>query len=431
MTPQAKSSKAGGPQRRPLTRTVMLVALFGTAFSSYMQRVSLSVTGEAMMGTLGISKIHLGWIFNAFLISYALFQVPAGALGDRVGARWILGLTTLACGVLTVLTGVLPGELVRTVSGALVTLALLRLLLGAGQAAVFPVATNAAGHWMPPSLRAFGSSLVLMGSAVGSAATGPLVSWATVHFGWRRAFVVAALPAFVVGPVLLLLRGRPDVGGELTGEVEVASQARGGWLTTDVWLLSLSYFAEGYLLFAFISWLYIYLVEVQHFSLLEGGWASSLPWIAAVAATPLGGLLADGLTVRIGRARASGSLIGGGYALSGSLLFVAAATASRPVAVAALSLSLGALYLAESSFWTTANAMNEGRGGAVSGFMNMVGILGGVASNALIPYLVKVSGWLMALGSATVFGFVTAALWVVLARRLRGSVPGRGMAEAG
>jgi ACS family glucarate transporter-like MFS transporter len=131
----------------------------------------------------------------------------------------------------------------------------------------------------------------------------------------------------------------------------------------NVILLSLSYMSEGYLLFMFVSWLYIYLVEVRGFSLARGGLVATLPWIAAIVATPLGGILSDRLTVRFGRVRSAQVLIMTGYTLSGLLLLVAAQAHNRLSAVFALCVSLGSLYLAESSFWTTATAIAGKRAG--------------------------------------------------------------------
>lgn len=406
--------------------------LFGVTCVSYLDRVNLSVAAEAMMPALSLSKSDLAWVFNSFLIGYAIFQVPAGALGDRIGARRLLAWSTLAIGGITLLTGLLPGTVVPTVTGGFLGLCGLRLLLGIAESATFPVATQAVSLWMPSPRRGFGNAAVLMGSSVGSAITAPVLSWAIVRFGWRNSFYLSAIPAFLVGLAWLVFRRDPppqSTPPQSTPRLDPSKPAantralpRGWfhpeWLTADVLLLSLSYFSEGYLLFVFISWLYIYLVEVRQFSLMSGGLAASLPWIAAMVATPLGGLASDALTARFGRIRASQALISAGYLLSGGLLFVAAFAASRPLAVLALSLSLGALYLAESSFWTVANALDAQRGGVVSGFMNTIGILGGVASNALVPFLVARSGWLAAFGSATIMSLLTAVLWLLLARRL-------------
>ncbi len=407
-------------------RTLVVTMLFGVTFVSYLDRVNLSIAAEAFMPVLGLTKGDMAWVFNSFLVGYAIFQVPAGWLGDRSGARRVLGWSTLGVGLLTLLTGLLPGSFARSATGTLILLAGLRFLLGAAQAPAFPVTTQAISHWMPPARRGFGNSAVLMGSSVGSAISGPFISWAVVRFGWRTALGLSAIPAFLVAAAWLFFRRElptpaPNTAPSTAPSTASSTKLLRAWVTPDILLLSLSYFSEGYLLFMFVSWLYIYLVEVRHFSLLAGGLASSLPWITAIAVTPLGGLAADALTIRVGRVRASQLLIMVGYSLSGILLFVAAYADTRPVAVLALSLSLGALYLAESSFWTVANALDSQRGGVVSGFMNTIGILGGVASNALVPTLVIHGGWRVAFGSATLMGLGTALIWVVLASRLRRS----------
>ena len=104
---------------------------------------------------------------------------------------------------------------------------------------------------------------------------------------------------------LAITRNAPPSTPDLAIEPELTLPPRSPrWLTTDVALLSLSYLAEGYLLFTFIDWLYIYLVEVSGFSLTAGGVVTSLPWIAAIVATPLGGVLSDFFS---GAARATSS----------------------------------------------------------------------------------------------------------------------------
>jgi nitrate/nitrite transporter NarK len=125
--------------------------------------------------------------------------------------------------------------------------------------------------------------------------------------------------------------------------------------------------------------------------------------------------------VRFGRVQSARILIMTGYMLSGILLLAAAQAHSRLSAVLALCVSLGSLYLAESSFWTTATAIAGNSGGVVSGFMNTIGILGGIISNAAVPALVKHyghQGWIMAFGSGTGMGLLCAALWWILGKRL-------------
>jgi ACS family glucarate transporter-like MFS transporter len=151
---------------------------------------------------------------------------------------------------------------------------------------------------------------------------------------------------------------------------------------------------------------------------------ASLPWIAAIIATPLGGILSDRLAKRYGRFKSAQIIISTGYSLSGILLLVAAEVDSRMLAVLALSVSLGAMYLAESSFWTTATAIAGSHAAVVAGFMNTVGIIGGIASTSLVPLLVKHyghAGWILAFGSGTAMGLMTALVWLVLSKRLQQS----------
>ncbi len=389
--------------------------LFGFSFVSYMERVNISVAAELMMPSLSLSRGEIAAIFNSFLIGYAIFQVPAGWLGDRFGARRVLGISAILWGVITVLSGFMPGALSRTVGVTLATLWVLRFLLGTTEATTYPVAARAVHLWISSSRRGFGSSLMLMGSSVASAITAPLVSWTMLRYGWRVAFYLTSTFAFVIA--LLWLRFAPTPP-TVEQPATAAPPRTERWLNTNVVLLSISYISEGYLLFTFVSWLYMYLVEVRGFSLIQGGMVTSLPWVAAIIATPLGGLVSDYLTVRFGRIAAARILIMTGYSCSGLLLLAAAQAHSRSIAVLGLCISLGSLYLAESSFWTTANLIAGDHAGVAGGFMNTIGLLGGVASNALVPLLVERYGWIAAFGSGTFMGLFCALVWWFLGKRL-------------
>ena len=406
--------------------------LFGLSFASYVERVNISVVAELMMPSLALSKSDMAIIFNAFLLGYALFQVPAGWLGDKVGARLVLSISAIAWGAITLATGFLPGALFKSATGILAVLVTLRFLLGFAEAPTYPVAAQAVHQWMQPSQRGRGGSVMLMGSSVASALTAPFVAFCMLHFGWRESFYMTSLVAFAVGLIWFSFTRRALLVENIetpAPSLPDSASPLGQWLTLDVFLLSLSYASEGYLLFTFVSWLYIYLVEVRHFSLTSGGVMTSLPWMAAIAATPLGGMLSDRLTRRLGRFRSAQLIIMTGYSLSGILLLVAAEVHGRTSAVLALSISLGAMYLAESSFWTTATSIAGGTHAAVvAGFMNTVGILGGIASTSIVPLFVGRygnTGWVAAFGSGTAMGGMTALVWWLLGKRLesRGGCP--------
>lgn len=179
----------------------LIASLAGAfAFVSYVQRMNISVAAELMMPELGLTKIEMGQVFSSFLLGYAIFQVPAGRLGDAIGPRITLALAAFFWGITTVLTGFLPRMFVAGTAAILLVLVAVRFVLGATEAATFPVGSRAIRNWTPPSERAFANSFMMVGSASAAAASAPLVSWLMVRFGWRSAFYITSLFAFAILP---------------------------------------------------------------------------------------------------------------------------------------------------------------------------------------------------------------------------------------
>jgi MFS transporter, ACS family, glucarate transporter len=180
----------------------------------------------------------------------------------------------------------------------------------------------------------------------------------------------------------------------------------------NVILLILSYIAEGYVLFIFVFWLYLYLVEQRHFSAVRGGWAAALPWLTALALTPLGGRLCDLLSRRQGRLAGARTVLVTGYGVSGLMLFLAASAHAAAISVAALSLSIAFLMASEAAFWSAAAHLAGNQVGAISGIMNTAGVLGGILSTSLVPVVALHAGWLPALGSGTAMALFCVTLWL-------------------
>jgi MFS transporter, ACS family, glucarate transporter len=409
----------------------LIASLAGAfAFVSYVERMNISVAAELMMPELGLTKTEMGQIFSSFLWGYAILQVPAGRLGDATGPRITLALAALLWGVTTVLTGALPKIFVAGTAAVLISLVAVRFVLGASEAATFPVGSRAIRNWTPPSERAFANAFMMAGSASAAAASAPLVSWLMLRFGWRPAFYITSLFAFAIAAIwYLVVRDNPrDHGWVSEKELQWIDPDRAGahakhaslfqiLRDRDILFLTLSYTCEGYVLFIFVFWLYIYLVEVRGFSMLNGGLVASLPWLAALAFTPVGGFVCDRLSETRGRFAGARTVIIIGYGLSGALLFAAATLHARVAVIAALCVSVGALYFAEPAFWATAVHLSKENAGAVSGLMNTAGIVGGIVSTSLTPVIVKHFGWLPALGSGAAVALLCACLWIAIGRR--------------
>ena len=69
---------------------LVLALLFGTSVVTYIDRVNISVTARQMMPAFGLTEQEMGWVFSAFVVGYALFQIPGGWLADCLGARVVL-----------------------------------------------------------------------------------------------------------------------------------------------------------------------------------------------------------------------------------------------------------------------------------------------------------------------------------------------------
>ena len=372
------------------SRTIIaLLSIF--SFVSYLERTNISVAAAFMMPELGLTQIQMGQIFSSFLIGYTLFQIPTGILGDRFGPRVVLAVAGLVWAVTTALTGLLPGFVVHAAAGVYVSLWIVRFVLGAGEAATYPVAARAIANWIPPTDRAFANSVVIAGASLGSAVAGPLISWLMVGFGWRASFYVTA--AIALGIAVVWWRYASDYPPGSSGGLQAApivasderptaASARGAsWWpllrNRDMLLLSASYFLASYVLYIFVFWLYLYLVDVRGFSLLRGGLFASLPWLVATVLTPAGGGVADWLSRRSGIARGHRITAASGLALSGIFLYLGATAPGAYVAIAALSLSIGFQTSTEGSFWSSATDIAGTHAGAAGGVLNTFGNLGG------------------------------------------------------
>ena len=134
-----------------------------------------------MQEDLHISPIGWGWVTGVFTISYCLFEIPTGILGDRIGPRRVLTRIVLWWSAFTALTGA-----VTSYYPLLAT----RFLFGAGEAGAFPNASVVVSRWFPPARRATMCGVTLMASQIGGAIAPLLVVPIQSRYGWRASFFV-------------------------------------------------------------------------------------------------------------------------------------------------------------------------------------------------------------------------------------------------
>ncbi len=413
---------------RPNSRWI-LVMLACFTFVSYLLRSNISVGAEQMMPALDLSKIDMGKIFSSFLIGYAIFQIPGGLLGDRIGPKLTLGISVIVWGICTVFTGLVNRAAPGSWMSPFASLWLIRFVLGLAEATTYPVAARVVYNWIGIENRAWATSLMLTGTSFGAAAASPLMSWLMVRVGWHHSFWITAIPAFLLGLAWFVFARDTPTGRQVRIEqpsMSASLSAVGGqkslWeilSSRRVVLLCVSYISEGYVLFLFVFWLFNYLVEVRGFSILEGGAITALPWITGFCFTPLGGFFADRIAATRGRLAGFKYVVMVGYSASGLLLFVGAYASHPVVCIAALCLSVGFLMAAETPFWACATYLSGRHAGTVSGVMNTVGIVGGIFSTRLIPVLEARFGALVALSSGAVMAIACSLMWIAIGSESR------------
>ena len=151
-------------ERHTRKRLFLAFWLFVLSAISFLDRTNISIAGLQISSEYGLGNQRLGWIFSAFLIGYAGFQVPAGWLASRFGPRLVITLGVVWWGVATALTTLIPPG----ISQAVVLLIGIRFLLGAGEAVIYPAANQFVARWVPVQERGFINGLIFAGVGAGS-----------------------------------------------------------------------------------------------------------------------------------------------------------------------------------------------------------------------------------------------------------------------
>ena len=152
------SSSATGPQQPTRVYLGVLALAVSMAVLLYLDRFALTVVTPEIIADLSIDKLQMGTAISAFFFAYALGQVPAGWLADRMGPRLALSLFVAAWS-LSIVGVALSRNLSELVAA--------RLFLGLSQAGAYPAAAGLIKKWIPYTRRGSASGAVTMGGRGG------------------------------------------------------------------------------------------------------------------------------------------------------------------------------------------------------------------------------------------------------------------------
>ena len=409
------AGSAGSPDSIRPTRARYWVIAFAVTLAviQYIDRVCIAQAAPQVSADLGLTKAQMGWVFSAFALAYALFEIPTGYWGDRHGPRRVLLRVVLWWSFFTAATGWVWNWL---------SLVVMRFLFGAGEAGCFPNLTKAFENWLPRRERIRAQGIMWMSARWGGAVTPYLVFLVLGLVNWRVAFVLFGLlgvvwavpfalwfrdnprrhPAVNAAEAALLPEPNPHAGEHFTVPWRKLFRAR------SVWLLCGQYFACSYAWYFFITWFPTYLLEVHKFDLKRSALLAGLPLLVGGFGSLLAGTLAPRLQGLSGSAGLTRRLFGVAGMVGAAACLLATTFLREPwMAVMAIALASFGNDFTLPGAWTACMDVGGSCVGTLSGMMNMVGNIGGVLSPIVLGYIVGRTGdWNLTL-------YVTAAVYLL------------------
>jgi MFS transporter, ACS family, glucarate transporter len=406
-------------------RWAVIFCAFMIAAVSYLDRSNISIAASFLQKEFGFSNVQLGTVFSAFVMGYALSQPLGGYIADRFGAHRPVAWAIVWWSAFTALVALVPAG----ISASLAILLTVRVLLGVGEALIFPATNRLVANWMPSRERGFANGLIFAGVGVGGGVAPPLITYIMITHNWRWAFYVSAVIGLLAGLVwLVIVRDRPRdhkavsaaelayIEAGIPPQPEVVADV--GWreiiFDRQVALLTVSYFSYGYVAFIFFTWFFKYLSVVRGLDLKASAVYATLPFVAMTLASSLGGLASDRMVVQFGKR--IGRCVVAAVSLATASIFVWSATQAEDARVAAVILAggAGALYFSQSIFWAVSADIGRRSAGRLSAIMNMGSQFGGVVTASLTPVIADAYGWTTSFGTAAAVSLVGGVLWLLI-----------------
>jgi len=377
-------------------RRIVLIFLGALGVITFLDRLCIAVAGARMQEELRIDPDRWGWILGAFILAYGLFEIPTGALGDRIGPRRVLTRIVLWWSVFTALTGA-----AWSFSALLAT----SFLFGAGEAGAYPNASGVIARWFPARERARTQGFVWGASRFGGALSPLLVVPLQAALGWRASFwIFGALGVLWAAAWWTWFhddcRQQPGITGRELGEIAGteprASHRSVPWRallrSRQLWLIVAMYWCYAWGSWFYFSWFPTYLVRGAKLSERQMGLFAALPFLLGVAGNLTGGFLSDRLVRRWGLRTGRRAVGVTSLAVSSVLVLGMAMTRDRAATVAFSALCFGIMDLMLPVAWAVCLDVGAGRAGVVTGMMNTAGQFGGFVCTVLFGYMVRATG---------------------------------------
>ena len=392
-------------------RFTLLRFAFMLSVVTFLDRVCIASAASSIREELHLTAVQMGWVFSAFTLAYAIFEIPSGWLGDTIGPRKVLTRIVVWWSAFTMLTGL---------AWNFVSLLAFRFLFGAGEAGAFPNTSRSFSRWFPIPERGRAHGIIFMGTRLGGALAPPLAIALIAAIGWRASFwVFGVLGVFWSVAWWKWFRDDPAQHPSVNAlELALIEKSRGDapqghkieWrhlLNKNLLLICAMYFSVGYGLYFYLTWLPTYLREARGFSASAAANLASLVLLTAAAASMLGGFWTDNWVKRYGLKIGRCAVVAIALPSSGIVLTAAALTSHALGAALLIALAAGLADLSMSAAWAICLDIGRDSAGTVTACMNTFGNIGGAIGPVVMGYAVQ------ELGSWQIPMLITAVIYIL------------------
>jgi ACS family glucarate transporter-like MFS transporter len=396
-------------------RNWVIVFAVTLAVITYFDRVCLSQAGPYIRKDLGLTPIQMGVALSAFAWAYALFEIPGGFLGDWLGPRKVLIRIVIWWSFFTAFTAFAFNQ---------ISLVVVQLLFGAGEAGCFPNLTKTFTIWLPREERVRAQGIMWLSARWGGAFTPLLVLPIIKFFNWRTAFLLFGSLGVIwvfffwrwfrdhpkdhpsVNEAELELLGGPNA--KITGH---GSVPWGKFVASPtVWLMWLQYFCISYGWYFYITWLPTYLQDARHMDLgALRAVLAGFPLFCGGIGCFFSGMMLPWVTKVLGDPRKARRLMACVGCFSAGALLIVSSRQTDPIwAMVAMGAASFCNDLVMPPAWGACMEVGGRFAGTLSGSMNMMGNLGGAVSPIVVGFILSTTNqnWTMTF-------YISAAVYMV------------------
>lgn len=366
-------------------RAWIVFLLFSGTMVNAIDRASLSVAAPTIIKELGLNAAEMGLALSAFFWPYLIFNICAGGLVDRFGAKKVMGCAAAVWSIFSALTGLAATQ---------IHLILARIGVGIGESASFPVNVKVTASNFPSEQRGTVTGWYTAGLRLGFSACPIIMVFLQSQWNWRAAFYITGIGS-LLWVVLWFMTYREDaVRKAASSAVDRPSIP---WLrmlkNRGMLGLVLAKFFQDYLLYFFVTWLPGYLVIEHKFSLIEMGSYGSLMWLAGFFNQPFMGWFSDFLVrkgVSVTAAR-KGCIVA--MMLLSSVVIGVGFTKNFGLCVALLVLAVACESASGTMLWTMCAELAPKKfASSIAGVVNTAGALAGILSPAITGFILHITG---------------------------------------